>query len=257
MWPAIIAGGAALAGSAMSMMSSSNASGASEYAAKHRYRWAVDDMRRAGLNPVLAATSGGIAGATAPNYQQANYSGMSQAGQSAATVYNASSQRKQVESNMELQNAQTSNQLADIPVKQEQALNYRAQNSNIQSQNELLKQQAITEASRRVLMNAQAGQASASGGYMNQQRVNAQLDGVRKQIEADYYNTEIGAESHRVNLDAKPGGPAGNLNFFLRSMQRDGYGAPTSAKGYQTTPAPLRKPVLSKYQEELRSHYSR
>ena len=25
---------------------------------KHRYQWAVEDMRKAGLNPVLAATSG-------------------------------------------------------------------------------------------------------------------------------------------------------------------------------------------------------
>jgi lantibiotic modifying enzyme len=35
---------------------------------KHRYQWAVEDMRQAGLNPILAATNGiggSIAGASA------------------------------------------------------------------------------------------------------------------------------------------------------------------------------------------------
>ena len=67
-WPAII-GGAALLGAAgisssSARSSQSRAIKAQENIAKNQYTWAVEDMERAGLNPILAA-QGGIHGASA------------------------------------------------------------------------------------------------------------------------------------------------------------------------------------------------
>lgn len=253
-WGAAIAGAASLAGSLLSSNSAAGASASSEYAAKHRYRWAVDDMRRAGLNPVLAATSGGIAGATAPNYQQGNFSGVSQAGQSAAAVYNASTQRKQTDSNITLQDTQSAKNVAEVPVLNQQALNYQTQNSNLVAQNELLKQQTITEAQRRVLMQAQEGVYSAQQGFTRQQTVNHALDAVEKQVRADYLRTETGAESARVGIDNKAGGVVGTVNAASSYLDRLFNSPGSSAKEVRKIEA---KQKPSQYQDELRRHYSR
>lgn len=253
MWGAIAGAAASVAGSLLSSNSASSASSQSEYAAKHRYRWAVDDMRRAGLNPVLAATSGGIAGATAPNYQQGNFSGLGQAGQSAAAVYNSSTQRKQTDSNIQLQDTQSAKNVAEVPVLNQQALNYQTQNSNLVAQNELLKQQAITEAQRRVLMQAQTGLFSAQQGFTRQQTVNYALDAVEKQVRADYLRTDIGAESARVGIDNKAGGVVGTINAASSYLDRLRNPSASSAKEVRKI-EPKQKP--SQYQMELRRHYS-
>lgn len=59
---------------------------------KHRYQWAVDDMRNAGLNPILAATNGiggSIAGASAASV------GMSDIGSTMNSARSASAAERQ------------------------------------------------------------------------------------------------------------------------------------------------------------------
>lgn len=69
-WPAVVAAAApAVISGLSSIMNTGSANEASRTAAteayyrnvhsyNHRYQWAVDDMRKAGLNPILAASSG-------------------------------------------------------------------------------------------------------------------------------------------------------------------------------------------------------
>lgn len=66
---ALIGGGASLASSALGfaggMMEAKKARKFQKKAMKHKYQWAVEDLRAAGLNPILAA-QGGITGGGAP-----------------------------------------------------------------------------------------------------------------------------------------------------------------------------------------------
>ena len=65
-WPAVIGGAFGLAGSLLQQSSArSQASAAqqfSERAYRNRYQWQMEDMRRAGLNPILAYKQGAPAG---------------------------------------------------------------------------------------------------------------------------------------------------------------------------------------------------
>lgn len=69
---------------------------------QHRYRWAADDMRKAGFNPILAATGGNVSGmASAPS---TDFSGAVNSGMSAAL--NFARTKKDIES-ADVNNAKT------------------------------------------------------------------------------------------------------------------------------------------------------
>jgi hypothetical protein len=70
--PATIAAIGSVASSALNLFSTNKANKQAEYAARHRYQWAVEDMKAAGLNPILAATGGGFGGGSSPSYSAAS-----------------------------------------------------------------------------------------------------------------------------------------------------------------------------------------
>lgn len=61
---------------------------------QHRYRWAADDMRKAGFNPILAVNGGNVSGMAAP--PSTDFSGAVNTGMSAAL--NFARTRKDIES---------------------------------------------------------------------------------------------------------------------------------------------------------------
>lgn len=77
---------------------------------KHRYQWAVDDMRAAGLNPILAATNGiggSISGASAGTI------GMSDIGANTNSARSSSAAMKQAEIAENLSASQIEKNIAD------------------------------------------------------------------------------------------------------------------------------------------------
>lgn len=173
-WPAAIAAGGAIASAAGSLWNSiSNNSFQKKYA-KNQVQWRVEDMRKAGINPVLAANPG--FGAGSANLQNADFSGLSNAGQSAATVMQAGTAARQADSNIELQSAHTLNSAADT--------------ENKMQMNELIREQARTEATRRMLMAAQAGYSSAS-------TVSERLRQSELQAQKEFYDSDFGKASKK------------------------------------------------------------
>lgn len=77
---------------------------------KHRYQWAVDDMRQAGLNPILAATNGiggSIAGASAASV------GMSDIGSTMNSARSASAAERQAKNVEHLSSSQIDRNVAE------------------------------------------------------------------------------------------------------------------------------------------------
>jgi len=77
---------------------------------KHRYQWAVDDMRAAGLNPILAATNGiggSIAGASAASV------GMSDIGSTMNSARSASAAERQAKNVEHLASSQIERNVAE------------------------------------------------------------------------------------------------------------------------------------------------
>lgn len=77
---------------------------------KHRYQWAVDDMRQAGLNPILAATNGiggSIAGASAASV------GMSDIGSTMNSARSASAAERQAKNVEHLATSQIDRNVAE------------------------------------------------------------------------------------------------------------------------------------------------
>lgn len=68
---------------------------------QHRYQWATEDMRKAGLNPILAATNGiggSIAGASAASVQAMDYgSSVSSGMQATSSASQAKAAKKQAD----------------------------------------------------------------------------------------------------------------------------------------------------------------
>lgn len=166
----------------------------------------VKDLKAAGLNPILAATSGSLQGAAVPQAQPAQAPDVSKYTGTASARQLANQNAIQMESNIRLQGAQTANQLADVSVKQAQA-------RNMDVQNNLINQQVLTEATRRANLEAQSGLYSA-------QSVRQKLQAVEDKVIADYLNTDVGKESARVSYDNKTRGNVGTVNTISSYVDR-------------------------------------
>ncbi|UDN67519.1 DNA pilot protein [robinz microvirus RP_37] len=193
----------------------------------------VADLKAAGLNPILAATNGSIQGAAMPQAQMAQAPDVSKYTGNASARQMASNNTEQTHSNMQLQQVQSANALADIKVKEANA-------RNLDTQNGLINQQVLTEATRRANMQEQSRLYSA-------QSIRQGLQAVEDRVKADYFNTPIGAESVRLGYDNKTGGVAGTANTFGSYIGRIFDGHPASAK----------KIIPNEYQKRLIDNYRR
>lgn len=90
--------GSAAIGAAGSLFSSSQSARASESNYKHRYQWQVQDLKKAGLNPMLAVSQG------APNVPQPQFENV---GEGALKGVSTAVQAKLMAEQLETQKAQT------------------------------------------------------------------------------------------------------------------------------------------------------
>lgn len=184
----------------------------------------VADMKKAGINPMLAATNGAIQGASVPQvsspYKAGGltnlYSAYQQSKQADAAQTNATAHAAQTASNVNLQKAQSAKNVADTAVAAGQLKVQDAQANYIN-------QQATTEVAKRSLLAAQTGLSSA-------QAVKTNYDAVQSKTTADYLNTPTGAESYRTGIDNKAGGLVGTVNSVSSYLDRVSSGSSHSAK---------------------------
>ncbi|KXR78005.1 hypothetical protein [Escherichia coli] len=226
MWSAIAGAagaiGSALLGAHSAKASADRANKITMDLAKNGIQYRVQDLRKAGLNPILAVTgSGGLGSVSSSGIQAAQPADFSGAVSSAVAAFDALTKRQQqqvakegIESQIALQRNQIANSAADVRLKDAQAAAALQNVENMKTQSNLTNQQILTEASRRANIEAQTGLSSA-------QRIRTQYQTVQDKVLADYLNTPVGAESARVNMDASSGGLIGGLNTWLSSYKRD------------------------------------
>lgn len=145
----------------------------------------VSDLKAAGLNPILAATNGALQGAAVPQAQVAQAPDVSKYTGTSSARTMATNNTDQTRSNIQLQQINSANQMADIKVKEANA-------RNLDTQNNLINQQVLTEATRRANYQEQSRLYSA-------QSIRQGLQAVEDRVKAEFFGTPEGAERVRTN----------------------------------------------------------
>ncbi|HGW6617274.1 TPA: hypothetical protein ACNHRR_004018 [Escherichia coli] len=225
MWSAIAGAagaiGSALLGAHSAKASADRANKITMDLAKNGIQYRVQDLRKAGLNPILAVTgSGGLGSVSSSGIQAAQPADFSGAVSSAVAAFDALTKRQQqevakegIESQIALQRNQIANSAADVRLKDAQAAAALQNVENMKTQSNLTNQQILTEASRRANIEAQTGLSSA-------QRIRTQYQTVQDKVLADYLNTPTGAQSLKVNYDSQGKGPIGVGNAIGSWIRR-------------------------------------
>lgn len=184
---AAIGGGASLIGGAMQNSAAERAADKQmafqENSARHSYQWATEDMKKAGINPILAYKQGGSGTLSGSSYTPQNVGAAAAAGATAGSGVASSAI------------AATRNQ---------------AELANIAADTALKGSQDKTQAAMQIQALAQAGQANANSALAAEQTFQSRMtsDVMRSQliqnlpreilakIDADYYRTPAAAPLH-------------------------------------------------------------
>lgn len=229
-WPAIIAGAAALGGSALSgLMARSNAKEAGDMSKdvyKHRYRYTVSDMRAAGINPIMAASSGFNVG-----------SGVNYPAAAAPPVPNFSEYiMADAQSSKAIQEVENLKQ--DIKNKQQQVQESLARTAKERAQAGLITQQeknALREWSlidQRITNSIAEYERISSQAALNW-RQKESVNETIKQIQQDIEKTKVVLKS-LSSVGKAYDGPIGGILGYIKAIS-DALGLHTSLGGGATT----------------------